>query len=347
MPKSLPGLIPYTAEALQTLCNLGGKPDMGLFVVLQKTIESSFSIPYDGQYLKVSLLQNEYSYQSGETANAPPLKEESTEDSQEKLDSKIVEATPLIENLIEKESDQLPTTQFHQTDNAQEMIDKTSSKEAQYQIQFDTLQEMGPVQMGPYASHSWRSDPRRLTFLLARYKFCSKILAGKSNVLEIGCSDGYGMRLLLQTVDFVHGVDFDPLFINWGTKHAQDEALNCKFSVVDITEQAPSGIYEAAYSLDLIEHIEPEKEHLYWENICKVLEPHGVFIVGTPNITASPYASEWSQEGHINLKSADSLKTAMQQYFHNVFIFSMNDEVVHTGFYPMAHYLLAIGVGVR
>jgi hypothetical protein len=25
-----------------------------------------------------------------------------------------------------------------------------------------------------------------------------------------------------------------------------------------------------------------------------------------------------------------------------VFLFSMNDEVVHTGFYPMAHYLFAV-----
>ena len=29
------------------------------------------------------------------------------------------------------------------------------------------------------------------------------------------------------------------------------------------------------------------------------------------------------------------------------FIFSMNDEIVHTGFYPMAHYLFGIGIGVR
>lgn len=34
-------------------------------------------------------------------------------------------------------------------------------------------------------------------------------------------------------------------------------------------------------------------------------------------------------------------KNTMQRYFHNVFMFSMNDEVVHTGFHPMAHYLLA------
>jgi hypothetical protein len=37
----------------------------------------------------------------------------------------------------------------------------------------------------------------------------------------------------------------------------------------------------------------------------------------------------------------------MQQFFHNVFVFSMNDEVVHTGYSPMAHYLLALGCGVK
>ena len=32
----------------------------------------------------------------------------------------------------------------------------------------------------------------------------------------------------------------------------------------------------------------------------------------------------------------------MLKYFENVFLFSMNDEVVHTGFSPMAHYLFVI-----
>lgn len=30
---------------------------------------------------------------------------------------------------------------------------------------------------------------------------------------------------------------------------------------------------------------------------------------------------------------------------HIGFLVSMNDEVVHTGYYPMAHYLLAVGIG--
>src|SRR5262249_47894355 len=32
----------------------------------------------------------------------------------------------------------------------------------------------------------------------------------------------------------------------------------------------------------------------------------------------------------------------LEKYFAHVFIFSMNDEVVHTGFSPMAHYLFAL-----
>ena len=37
----------------------------------------------------------------------------------------------------------------------------------------------------------------------------------------------------------------------------------------------------------------------------------------------------------------------MLRYFHDVFMFSMNDEVVHTGFHAMAHYLFALCVGKR
>ena len=41
------------------------------------------------------------------------------------------------------------------------------------------------------------------------------------------------------------------------------------------------------------------------------------------------------------------LKRLMQRHFHDVFIFSMNDEVIHTGFHALAHYLFALCVGKR
>lgn len=67
-------------------------------------------------------------------------------------------------------------------------------------------------------------------------------------------------------------------------------------------------------------------------------------IIGTPNITSAEYQSEASKIGHINLYSYDRIKNLMNEYFHHTFMFSMNDEVVHTGFGSMAHYIFAVGV---
>lgn len=222
------------------------------------------------------------------------------------------------------------------------------AKEHQYDIQFEALNSKGPIKLGPTPSHLWRTDPRHLCFLLARYKFCSKLLAGRKNVLEIGCGDAFGLRLVLQTVSSVHGVDFDPLFVEWAQTQYAEEQLNASFEVLDITRQLPQGgLYDAAYALDFIEHIPSRAENKALRNICRVLSPEAVCLVGTPNVAASKHASRDSAIGHINLKDAEALRKLMEDYFGTVFLFSMNDEVVHTGFHGMAHYLFALGVGVR
>jgi 2-polyprenyl-3-methyl-5-hydroxy-6-metoxy-1,4-benzoquinol methylase len=223
------------------------------------------------------------------------------------------------------------------------METKKETKEPQYQIQVETMEKLGPVLLGPTTSHLYRSDPRHLGFLLARYKFCSKVLSGKNSVVEVGSGDGFGSRVVLQEVQSVHGLDFDPLFVEWANDQAKKEGIDSHFSCLDIIKDSIPGTYDAAYSLDLIEHIEKSQDHVYMQNICNALKPEALCIIGTPNVTASPYASKWSVEGHINLKSADELKELMSDYFHNVVIFSMNDEVVHTGYYPMAHYLFGVG----
>lgn len=220
------------------------------------------------------------------------------------------------------------------------------AKGPEFQEQFDTLAQLGPVTLGPSASHYWRSDPRRMPIVLSRYKFVSKMLARKQRVVEIGCGDGFATRIVLQTVAEVHGVDYDAHFIAAANAHARHEGLNASFAVCDILAAPPQGRFDAAYSLDVIEHIPAEHEALYLKNIVSVLPADGVCIIGTPNITADAYASKASKEGHINLQSADRLTALLATRFANVFLFSMNDEVVHTGFSSMAHYLLAMGVGV-
>ncbi len=219
-------------------------------------------------------------------------------------------------------------------------------KTNQNRVQHEEFNKKGPANMGPNASYIWRHDPRHLVFLLSRYKFCSKLLEGKEKVLEIGCGDGFGVPILLQTVRTLHGIDLENALIEKLNDECRDKD-NCSFSVLDITKGALSDKYNAAISLDVIEHIEASQENNYMLNIVKMLKEDGVLILGTPNKFAEQYASKLSKEDHINLKDHQGLKEIMAKYFHNVFLFSMNDEVVHTGFYPMAHYLFAVGVGAR
>lgn len=217
--------------------------------------------------------------------------------------------------------------------------------ESQNQIQFDTYSERGGVVLGPYSSHIYRSDPRHLSFLLARYKFISKMLHGKRRVLEIGCGDSFGTALVLQTVESVHAIDIEPLVIEDDIKRAEHGEGRCSYEVLDITANRPQDIFDGAFALDVIEHIPPEREMYFMKNIFSSLNEDALLVIGTPNVTAKQYASLGSAEGHINLKSENSLRNLMSEYFANVFIFSMNDEVVHTGYSPMAHYLFGMGVG--
>lgn len=227
-------------------------------------------------------------------------------------------------------------------------MSKGRTKETQNQSQWDTYLKKGSPRMGPWTSHIWRHDPRHLGFLLARYKFCAKMLEGKKSVMEIGCGDAMGLPVMLQAVGSVHGVDFEPLVLQDAARRMKEEGIkNCRFSVADLTRGVVPGRYDAAYSLDVIEHIPERLEKRFVGNIVRSLTPTGVLIIGTPNITAQRYASAASRAGHINLKSGPALRELLAGFFDNVFIFSMNDEVVHTGYGPMAHYLIAMGVGCR
>ena len=192
------------------------------------------------------------------------------------------------------------------------------------------------AQMGPQTSFSYRDDPKRLLFQLARYKFVSKILAGRSNVLEVGCGDGFGAPLVAQTVTELVCVDQDRGLIE-GNRKRLESVANLSFEPWDILISPCRG-FDASYSLDVIEHIPPEKEVTFMENmVCDLT------VIGTPNINAAQYGSPSSQLGHINLHSHDSLKRLMERYFRIVMIYSMNDEVVHTGYSEMAHYFIGVG----
>jgi cyclopropane fatty-acyl-phospholipid synthase-like methyltransferase len=140
--------------------------------------------------------------------------------------------------------------------------------------------------------------------------------------------------------------DFDPVFIE-DVQQRQSQRWPLTARVHDIVQGELPHRYDGIYSLDVIEHIERKDEHDYVANLRGSLDDGGVLIIGSPSLESQQYASPQSKAGHVNCKSGKELKALMERYFHNVFLFSMNDEVVHTGFYPMAHYLIAVCCGQK
>lgn len=221
------------------------------------------------------------------------------------------------------------------------MSEKGGTREPQYNHCLDVAKTMGVQRFGIMANQAWHDDPRRLAFTCARYKFASKMLSGKSNVLEVGCADAFGTRIVRQEVKSLTAIDFDPIFVK-DAIDTMSERWRFEVREHDILKEPVPGTFDGAYSLDVIEHIPAAQEDAFLRNISSSLTDDGVLIIGAPSLESQQYASPQSKEGHVNCKSGNELRTLLSHYFQNVFLFSMNDEVLHTGFYPMAHYLIAL-----
>lgn len=196
------------------------------------------------------------------------------------------------------------------------------------------------IRLGQHWSYNLYNDPKRLAFVLSRYKFAAKMGSKGRRVLELGCSEGIGAPILSEFATSYMGIDMDRTAIETARRNWANNRI--KFIKGDFLGKI-FGIFDTVVSLDVIEHINPSNEQLFFETIYNNLEEDGIGIVGTPNATAAVYASATSKAGHANLFDAERLKLAMQKLFGNVFIFGVNDEVVHTGFASMAHYLIALG----
>jgi len=219
--------------------------------------------------------------------------------------------------------------------------------EPQYQEAFDLMESIGQSQnMGLYTSWSYHDDPRRVAFMLSRYKFVAKMLEGAENALEVGCSDGFASRIVRQTVGRITAVDFDPRSIA-SAQATVSSRWPITFRLHDMLNGPVEGPFDAIYSLDTLEHIAEADEDRFIRNMIAPLTARGVTIIGMPSLQSQAYASAHSRIGHVNCKDQRDLKRLMQRYFDNVFMFAMNDEVVHTGHHAMAHYILAMCCGKR
>jgi 2-polyprenyl-3-methyl-5-hydroxy-6-metoxy-1,4-benzoquinol methylase len=200
------------------------------------------------------------------------------------------------------------------------------------------------VQFGNHWSFNLLNDPKRLSFVLCRYIYAAELAGPRTSVLELGCSEGIGAHVLRGSSGTYFGVDMDKNAIE--TAHASFPDKQFTFTHADFLENK-YGAFDLVVSLDVIEHLDFSIEEKFWSTIRLNLATDGVGVIGTPNLTSQPYASAASKAGHINCFTYERLRETMAKHFRNVFMFGINDEVLHAGYGPMCHYLLALGMGKK
>lgn len=195
------------------------------------------------------------------------------------------------------------------------------------------------LKLGMRTSMAYETDPVRLVFSLSRYKFVAKMFDGFGSVLEVGAGDGFKSpivnqfckKLTISDIEIKNKIDFD-----------QINFTKTKFIIHDFIKHKLKTKFDGVYSLDVLEHIEKKYEKKFIKNICSSLKKDGTLIIGMPTLESQIYASKWSKVGHVNCKTKKELKNFLGNYFNNIYMFSMNDEVVHTGYDAMSHYIFAL-----
>jgi len=226
---------------------------------------------------------------------------------------------------------------------------KTQREMQYHQETVDRSRTEGFERLGFVSSWAYLDDPKRLAFTFARYKFVAKMLQGCARALEVGCGDAFFSRVVRQEVGHLTAVDFDADFVADALERSSDR-WPIEAKVHDMLERPVQGAFDGIYCLDVLEHIEASDEDRFLANMVASLEPHGTLIIGMPSLQSHTYASAHSKIGHVNCKDQRDLRRLrrlLQKYLHNVYAFSMNDEVVHTGYHAMAHYNLVLCCGRR
>src|SRR5258705_11509483 len=110
------------------------------------------------------------------------------------------------------------------------------------------------VTLGRASSNAYRTDPKMIGFMAARYKFVAKMLEGVESALEVGCGDGFGAPVVAQSVGKLVCTDIDEqtLADNAGRLAF---AKNLSFEYFDFRQGSYPVLMQAVYCVDVIEHV--------------------------------------------------------------------------------------------
>ena len=143
-------------------------------------------------------------------------------------------------------------------------------------------------------------------YLHSAWFICNK-LDRPLNILDIGCSYGYGIYLMLgicrDKVSKIIGVDISDSHILYAREQIKHD--NVIFDVGNLTDREYAktllnkyGHFDAITCFEVFEHISPRESKKLLENIWLLLNPGGLLFISTPN--KKVYDIDAYTEDHVN-----------------------------------------------
>ena len=199
-----------------------------------------------------------------------------------------------------------------------------------------------PMTLPPEFAELITVNTLQMVVKLARYKFVARMVKKSDDVLEVGSGSGVGTLFLAQHAAKVTGLEI---------KTADHEAArkinrrdNVDFQLLDFFKYDPARRHDVVVSLDVIEHMPIAEGRRFVAKMARHTKPHGFTVIGTPSIHSYPYQGAYSQAAHVKCYDRDELVELIEASFHRTLVFSMNDELVHTGHPKLAWYYFVIAL---
>lgn len=155
---------------------------------------------------------------------------------------------------------------------------------------------------------------------MTRYMFASQFVKDKV-VLDIACGSGYGTDYLLKAgAKKVIGVDISEETINYCKEKYSDNKL--EFLVGSVEKiPAENNSIDIIISFETIEHVNEKEQLKFLQEVKRVLNLDGIFVVSTPNSLIYPKGNKF----HLKELNPDEFQKILRKNFKNVEIFYQDD----------------------
>ncbi|MBP9691065.1 class I SAM-dependent methyltransferase [Candidatus Woesebacteria bacterium] len=173
-----------------------------------------------------------------------------------------------------------------------------------------------------FNSERYKDDFKLNNLEEVRVRILLSFLPTSSTILDLGCGDGFLMEVLQSAGHHVEGVEI--------AENAIKKARKKGFTVYDVSlvekwAHVLKKKYAVVFGGEIIEHVFDTDQFL--QEIRKVLKPHGMLILTTPNIASlarrvmlllgmSPHIEVTARDydaGHIRYFTRDTLKNLLEE----------------------------------